>query len=70
MKKILQEGVVSELEYNKLKTEKHQLAKKLHLKTKELEMKDKALAEAAALLLLQKKAQDLFLAGEQNSPQT
>ncbi|HBB52609.1 MAG TPA: hypothetical protein DCZ80_01740 [Legionellales bacterium] len=64
MKKILHEGVVSELEYKKLKTEKQQLAKQLQLKTKELEKKDKALAEAAALLLLQKKARDLFMAEE------
>ena len=63
LKDILSSGAVSALEYSKLKKEKEELRKQLIAKEKELERKDKALAEAAALLLLQKKVQDL-LGGE------
>lgn len=58
LKNILSEGAVSALEYSKIK--KEELRKQLIAKDKELERKDKALAEAAALLLLQKKVRDLL----------
>lgn len=69
LKNILSEGAVSALEYSKIKKEKEELKKKLVAKDKELERKDKALAEAAALLLLQKKVQDLLGEEDENLPQ-
>lgn len=60
LKDILSSGAVSALEFSKIKKEKEELRKQLLAKEKELERKDKALAEAAALLLLQKKVQDLL----------
>ncbi len=55
LKNILLAGAVSALEYSKLRKEKEELRKQLLAKEKELEKKDKALAEAVTLLLLQKK---------------
>ena len=59
-KKSVSGGAVSKSEYNKLKAEKEDLKKLLASKEKELLKKDKALAEAAALLELQKKVQKLL----------
>lgn len=60
LKDILSSGAVSALEFSKIKKEKDELKKQLLAREKELERKDKALAEAAALLLLQKKVQVLL----------
>ena len=60
LKNTLSAGAVSSFEYSKIKKEKEELKKQLFAKEKELERKDRALAEAAALLLLQKKVQDLL----------
>jgi transposase len=67
LKDILSAGAVSSIEYKKLKKEKDELKKQLKVKEKELERKDKALAEAAALLLLQKKVQNLLEEEDENT---
>lgn len=69
LKDILSAGAVSALEYSKIKKEKEELRKQLLATVKELERKDKALAEAAALLLLQKKVRDLLGEEDENSNQ-
>jgi transposase len=53
-------GIVSNFDYKKLKAEKQELEKLLAEKEQELAKKDKALAESAALLDLQKKVQILL----------
>ncbi len=60
LKNSLSGGAVSKFEYGKLNAEKKELEKLLASKEKELTVKDKALAEAAALLDLQKKIQKLL----------
>lgn len=66
MKKNLATPNVEKSEYLKLQKETEALKQKLAATNKELLRKDKALAEAAALLLLQKKVQAL-LGGEDES---
>jgi len=65
LKNILSAGAVSALEYSNIKKEKEELKKLLLAKDKELDRKDRALAEAAALLLLQKKVQSLLEEGDE-----
>lgn len=60
LKHILSSGAVSAAEYSKIRKEKEELKKQLAAQEKELDRKNKALAEAAALLLLQKKIRDLL----------
>lgn len=60
LKNCISEGAVSKMEYKKLKSEKQRLEKLLRDKEKELAKKDKAIAEAAALLDVQKKVQILL----------
>lgn len=66
LKDILSAGAVSALDYSKVKKEKEELKKQLLATQKELERKDRALAEAAALLLLQKKVRDLLGEEDEN----
>jgi transposase len=54
LKNVLSASTVSAFEYSKIRKEKEELRRQLTSAEKELERKDKALAEAAALLLLQK----------------
>lgn len=61
LKNVLKTGAISALDYAKVNQEKDELRRQLNAKEKELERKDKALAEAATLLLLQKKVQDLLV---------
>lgn len=70
LRDILSAGAVSALEHSKIKKEKEELRKRLLATEKELERKDKALAEAAALLLLQKKVRDLLGEGDENLNQS
>jgi transposase len=60
LKKSISGGAVSKHEHDKLNYEKQELKKLLAAKDKELLKKDKALAEVAALLELQKKVQKLL----------
>ena len=59
MKNALSKGAVSQLEYDKLRKERDELKRELFAKEKDLRKKDKALAEAASLLLLEKKLRSL-----------
>ena len=67
MKKQLAMPAIDKNEYDKLKQEKANLQKVLLAKEKELLRKDKALAEAAALLILQKKVRALLEAEDENT---
>lgn len=69
LKDTLSAGAVSASEHAKVKQEKEDLKKQLLAKEKELARKDKALAEAAALLLLQKKVQKLLGEEDKSSSQ-
>jgi len=54
--------LVVERNSDKVKKEIKSYQEKIHSLTKELQSKDKALAETAALLMLEKKIQELFRA--------